>query len=133
MVTTKTAMSETISFKKLRVYIKAYETALKIFQLSKKFPPEEKYLLVNQIRRSSRSVCANIVEAYRKRRYTKHFISKLSDADGEASETLVWLDFSRDQGFINNHDYGILYNNYINIGKMLGGMIKHPEKFLPRT
>ncbi len=126
-------MSETIGFKNLRVYIKAYENALVIFQLTKKFPQEEKYLLVNQLRRSSRSVCANIAEAYRKRRYTKHFISKLSDADGETSETLIWLDFARDQGYMNISEYEILYKNYISIGKMLGGMIKQPEKFLPRT
>jgi len=126
-------MSEIVSFKKLRIYNKAYDSALKIFQLSKKFPPEEKYLLVNQIRRSSRSVCANIAEAYRKRIYTKHFISKLSDADGEASETLIWLDFARDQDFINANEYQTLYRNYIIIGKMLGGMMKQPEKFLPRT
>jgi four helix bundle protein len=79
------------SYKELRVYQAAMDAAMRIFELTKKFPPEEKYSMVDQMRRSSRSVCANIAEAWRKRRYKAHFISKLSDAEGEAEETRVWL------------------------------------------
>ena len=82
-----------LGFKSLKVYQLAYKLALEIFEISKGFPKEEVYSLTDQIRRSSRSVCTNIAEAYRKRRYPKHFTSKISDADGEASETTVWLDF----------------------------------------
>ena len=71
----------------------------------KEFPEDERYLLVSQIRRSSRSICANIAEAYRKRKYPKHFVSKLSDADSEASETMIWLDFSKDLGYIDNNQH----------------------------
>ena len=81
-------------FKNLKVYIKAYQIAIEIFEASKAFPTEEKYSLTDQIRRSSRSVCANIAEAYRKRRYPKHFTSKITDSDAEASETIVWNDFA---------------------------------------
>src|ERR687887_1488765 len=82
------------SYKELRVYQAAMDAAMRIFELTKKFPPEEKYSMVDQMRHSSRSVCANIAEAWRKRRYKAHFISKLSDAEGEAEETRVWLEFS---------------------------------------
>lgn len=126
-------MQHTFGFKQLTVFKESYQLALKINQISKTFPEIEKYLLANQIRRSSRSVCANIAEAYRKRRYLKHFISKLTDADGEASETTLWLDFSKDLGYIENDLYLSLIDQYSKIGKMLGGMIKHPEKFLPRN
>ena len=82
-----------MDFKKLLAYQKSFELTMTIFEASKSFPKEETYALTDQIRRSSRSVCANIAEAYRKRRYPKHFISKLTDADGENSETNTWLDF----------------------------------------
>ena len=78
----------------LRVYKLAFESAIHIFEISRKWPAEEKYSLTDQIRRSSRSVCANIAEAWRKRRYPAHFVSKLSDSDSEAAETEVWLDFA---------------------------------------
>lgn len=81
-----------MDFKKLLAYQKAFGLAMAIFEISKLFPKEEKYSLTDQIRRSSRSVNANIAEAYRKRVYPKHFVSKLSDADGENSETMTWLD-----------------------------------------
>src|ERR1700747_978210 len=84
------------SAKDLIVYQKAYELAMEIFEISKHFPPEEKYSLTDQIRRSSRSVCTNIREAWAKRRYEAHFVSKLSDSDGENGETDSWLDFARD-------------------------------------
>ncbi len=122
-----------MGFKDLNVYKQAYKLALDVSFLSKRFPIDEKYLLTDQIRRSSRSICANIAEAYRKRQYVKHFISKLSDADGETSETLIWLDFSKDLGYIGEDVHKILTNRYIEIGKMIGGMIKKPDKFLYRT
>ena len=83
-----------MSFKNLLAYQKGFELAMDIFEISKSFPKEETFALTDQIRRSSRSTCANIAEAYRKRNYPKHFISKLSDSDSENSETQVWLDFS---------------------------------------
>ena len=87
-------------FKDLIVYQKAYQLAMEIFHISKKFPAEEKYSLTDQIRRSSRSVCSNLAEAYRRRKYKAHFLSKLTDCESENSETEVWLDFSRDCQYI---------------------------------
>ena len=87
-------MGHISSYKELRVYQAAMDAAMRIFELTKRFPSEEKYSMVDQMRRSSRSVCANIAEAWRKRRYKAHFISKLSDAEGEAEETRVWLEFA---------------------------------------
>jgi four helix bundle protein len=90
-----------------------------IFELSKKFPSEETYSLIDQIRRSSRSVCTNLAEAYRKRRYPKSFTSKISDADGEASETIVWIDFAKDCRYLGEQKYTTLINKYEEVGKML--------------
>ena len=84
--------------KELRVYHAAMETAMQIFELTKGFPPEERYSMVDQMRRCSRSVCANIAEGWSKRRYQAHFVSKLSDAEGEAQETRVWLEFASRYG-----------------------------------
>lgn len=120
------------SFGDLKVYQKTYKLAIEIYRISKKFPKEETYALTDQIRRSSRSVCANIAESYRKRRYVKHFIAKLTDADAEASETLVWLDFARDFGYISNTDYSSLFEGYREVGRMLGSMTQNPERFLPK-
>ncbi len=120
------------ALKIFKVYKQAYELAMEIFQVSRTFPKAETYALTDQIRRSSRSVCANIAEAYRKRRYTKHFTSKITDADGEASETLVWIDFARDSGYISDDVHNSLINGYQEVGKMLGGMANHPERFLPK-
>jgi len=119
-------------FKNLKVYILSYKLAMEIFHLSKNFPKEEIYSLTDQIRRSSRSVCGNIGEAYRKRRYPKHFTSKITDADGEASETTVWLDFALDYGYITLNNHEPLINQYDEVGKMLDGMANNPEKFLPK-
>lgn len=90
---------------------------------------EERFLLTDQIRRSSRSVCANIAEAYRKRRYRNHFISKLSDADSENSETLVWIDFCKELRFINYSEYEEINSLNNEIGRILAFMINNPEKF----
>ena len=96
----------------LEVYQLAFKAAMRIFELSKTFPKEEVYSLTDQIRRSSRSVAANIAEAFRKRRYPKSFVSKLSDSEGEAAETQVWLDFSFRCNYINENDYKDLYKQY---------------------
>lgn len=118
--------------KGLKVFQLAYELAMEIFHLTKSFPREETYSLTDQIRRASRSVPANIAEAYRKRRYPKHFVSKLSDADGEASETQVWLELSRDCKYISSEKCTELLDRYEEVGRMLGGMMANPERFLPK-
>ena len=120
------------SLKNMKVYRMAYDAAMEIFEMSKKFPREEKYSLVDQIRRASRSVCANIAEGYRKREYPKHFALKMTDADSEASETTVWLDFAKDCGYIDSGIHPGMIDIYSEIGRMLGGMAKTPEKFKPK-
>jgi four helix bundle protein len=108
-----------MDFKKLIAYQKAFDLALSIFEISKSFPKEETYSLTDQIRRSSRSVNANLAEAYRKRRYPKHFISKLTDADGENSETSTWLDFAFACKYISNEQHISLSNQGIEVGKLI--------------
>jgi four helix bundle protein len=113
----------------LKVYQLAYKLAMEIFKLSKSFPKEERYSLTDQIRRSSRSVAANIVEAFRKRRYPNMFVSKLADADSEAAETQVWIDFAHDCGYLSQKQYDELIGGYEDVGRMLGSMMRSPEKF----
>jgi len=120
------------SAKELKVYKSAYELSMEIFELSKEWPPEERYSLTDQIRRSSRSVCSNLREAWAKRRYEAHFISKLTDADGENSETDTWLDFAKDCGYLNNGDHARLTSKCSEVGKMLGSMLNNPAPFLRR-
>ena len=120
-----------VGYRDLKVYQKAYQLAMAIFNMSKTFPKEERYALTDQIRRSSRSIAENIAEGYRKRQYPKMFVSKLADADGEVAETQVWLDFAHDCGYVSSEAYESLIKGYAEIGKMLGSMIKAPEKFLP--
>jgi four helix bundle protein len=120
------------SAKELKVYKEAYALAMEIFELSKQWPPEEKYSLTDQIRRSSRSVCSNLREAWSKRRYEAHFTSKLTDSDGENSETDTWLDFARDSGYLNKADHQRLAQRCGSVGKMLGGMLNNPAPFLIR-
>ena len=88
------------NFKEIKVYKLAYEQAMEIFRISKSFPHEEKYSLTDQIRRASRSVCTNIAEAYRKKKYPAHFVLKVTDSDAENSETGVWFDFSKDCSYL---------------------------------
>ena len=114
------------------VYRKAYELAMKIFEVSKRFPQEERYALIGQIRRSSRSVCMNLREAWAKRRYAAHFISKLTDCDGENAETDTSLDFALDSGYVTRSEHKTLVAMNREVGKMLGSMIKDPDKFLLR-
>ena len=116
-------------FKNLVVYKKAFNLAMEIFHLSKGFPKEEVYSLSGQIRRSSRSVCANLAEGYRKRRYEAHFITKMSDADMENSETQVWLDFAIACEYISQKTYNDFTNKSEEVGRMLNHMIEHPEKY----
>jgi four helix bundle protein len=114
----------------LIVYQKAYALAMQIFHVSKRFPQEEKFALTGQIRRSSRSVCQNLKEAWAKRRYEAHFISKLSDCDGENDETNTSLDFARDCNYITDVEHKELVASCAEIGKMLGSMICKPDKFI---
>ncbi|MBK6526097.1 MAG: four helix bundle protein [Crocinitomicaceae bacterium] len=116
----------------LIVYKKAYALAMRIFDLSKTFPVEEKYSLTDQIRRASRSVCSNLAEGYRKRLYPKHFISKISDSDAESAETIVWLNFSRDCKYLSGEIVEELKQEYKQVGKLLGDMINYPEKYAPK-
>src|SRR5467141_308123 len=107
------------SAKDLNVYKAAYELAMRVFALSKRVPPEEKFALTSQIRRSSRSICLNLREAWAKRRYEAHFVSKLTDCDGENSETDSALDFARDCQYISPEKHGILTAHCAEIGRML--------------
>lgn len=118
------------SAKDLIVYKKAYALSMFIYNLSKQWPKDEKYALTDQIRRSSRSVCANLREDWAKRRYEAHFISKLSDCDGENSETDTWLDYARDCGYITLDMHTELTNTGTEVGKMLGSMLSNPDPFL---
>ncbi len=118
-----------MDFKTLIAYQKAFDLAMVIFEISKSFPKEETYSLTDQIRRSSRSVNANISESYRKRRYPKHFISKLTDADGENSETTTWLDFALACKYLSTEQHRDLSNQSIEVGKLINYMINNPDKF----
>ncbi len=122
-------MDKIRSHRELKVYQLAYKAALKIHELSKSFPPEEKYSLTDQMRRSSRSVCANLAEAFRKRRYPKNFVSKLADSEGEAGETQVWLDFSLSFQYINKENHEQLTDQYEHIIAMLINMSNNPDKW----
>src|SRR5947209_4220455 len=118
------------SAKELNVYHAAYELAMRVFVLSKRFPPEEKFALTSQIRRSSRSICLNLREAWAKRRYEAHFISKLTDCDGENGETDSSLDFAKDCGYITSEQHTELISLCSEVGKMLGSMMSNPKGFL---
>ena len=117
-------------FKDLIVYQKAYQLAMEIFHISKRFPAEEKYSLTDQIRRSSRSVCTNLAEAYRRRKYKAHFLSKLTDCESENSETEVWLDFSRDCQYIKAEEHFDLNTKNSEVRKIIWYMINNPDKFI---
>ena len=114
----------------LEVYQIAFKAAMEIFELSKKFPVEEKYSLTDQIRRSSRSVCANLAEAWRKRRYQAAFIAKLSDSEAEAAEVRVWLKFAVECGYLEIDIGRNLYRNYNHIIGSLVNMINNPDKWI---
>ena len=121
------------SGKDLIVYKRAYALAMEIFRTTQKFPAEEKFALTSQIRRCSRSVCQNLREAWAKRRYELHFVSKLTDCDGENGETDTCLDFARDCFYISEKEHQKFAADCAEIGKMLGSMINNPEKFVLRN
>ena len=126
-------MGAQFGFRDLKAYQLAFKLAMEIFQISKRVPKEETYSLTDQIRRSSRGVCANLAEAYRKRQYPRMFSSKVSDADGEGTETQVWLDFARECGYLTEDEHKRLSAGYEELGRMLGGMIERPEAFQAQT
>ena len=117
------------SFKDLRVYKLAFEVQQEIFETSKRFPAEERYALTDQMRRASRSIGANLAEAWQKRRYIAHFLSKLTDSDGEQAETQHWLDTATACNYVSKKEQELLLGKCSRIGQMLGTMIAAPEKF----
>jgi len=113
----------------LRVYKLSFEAGMEIFEISKKFPKEERYSLTDQIRRSSRSVSGNIAEGWRKRKYPKHFVSTLTISDGEAAETQVWLDYALACKYITKNEYDKLYDKYEHIMAMLVNILSRREEW----
>lgn len=122
-------MSTINSYRDLIVYQKAYKQAMEIFEISKDFPKEEKYSLIDQIRRSSRSIATNIAEAWAKIQYIKSFVSKLTDSLAEEYETEIWVDFSRDCQYISDEEHKKLLGEYSEVRKILISMITYPGKF----
>ena len=118
-----------INFKLTKVYKLAFEQAMEVFFITKSFPKEETYSLTDQVRRFSRSVCTNLAEAYRKKIYLANFISKLTDCDGENSETGVWLDFSLACNYMIEEQHKHFISRNDEIGRLLGHMRKYPEKY----
>jgi four helix bundle protein len=118
-----------LSFKELRVYQTAFELQQELFEISKGFPRSETYSLIDQIRRSSRSVGANLAEAWQKRRYPAHFVSKLTDSDGEQAETQHWITTATACGYIDPERAAGVLERYASLGCMIGSMLAHPEKF----
>ena len=116
-------------YQDLLAYQKGFSLAMKIFELSKSFPKDEKYSLTDQIRRSSRSVCVNIAEAYRKRDYPRHFHSKLTDRDAENSETLTWLEFALACNYIKSEIFESYSKENEEVGKLINYMMQNPQKF----
>src|SRR5580765_1235779 len=117
-----------INHSDLEVYRKAFDTAMRIFEVSKSFPREETYSLTDQIRRSSRSVCANLAEAWRKRRYEAAFISKLNDSEAEAAETQVWIEFAVNCEYLDRNEAVKLYEAYNEILGTIVSMVNNPQK-----
>ncbi len=117
------------SFQETNIYKKAFKQAMDIFEISKSFPKEETYSLTDQIRRTSRSVCANYAEAHRKKRYPANFISKLTDCDAENSESLVWLDFALACKYMSDDTFIALDSQNKEIGKLLGHALANPGKY----
>lgn len=117
------------NFRNLAAYKKAFALAMDVFEMTKKFPKDERYSLTDQMRRSSRSVCSCIGEAYRKRQYEGFFVNKASDADSENTETRVWFDFSVACKYITNDTWNTLESRAEEVGKLLNHMIENPEKY----
>jgi four helix bundle protein len=125
-------MPNSRSYKDLRVYQSAIDGAMRIFEITKRFPPEERFSMVDQMRRASRSVCSNIGEAWRKRRYPAHFVSKLSDSEGEAEETRVWLDLAQRCGYLSEGEAAEFDQTHDGIIAQLVRMIDRPEQWVIR-
>lgn len=125
-------MANIRGFRELRVYQNSFQAAMMIFELTKSFPPDEKYSMTDQMRRSSRSVCSNIAESWRKRRYPNHFISKLSDSAAESDETRVWLEFAFHSNYITESQFSDLDSRYDLIISQIVKMISEPDKWTIR-
>ena len=123
-------MAKISTHRDLEVYKTSFDAAMRVFHLSKQFPKEETYSLTDQIRRSSRSVCSNLAEAWRKRRYEAAFIAKVSDAEAEAAETQSWLEFAVHAGYMSRDDGAALYQAYHGVLATLVGMINNCEKWV---
>ena len=123
----KTKLAKTA--KDLEVYQLAYGIAMEVFEISRSWPREERYALTDQVRRCSRAVCANLREAWAKRRYPAHFISKLTDADAENSETDTWLEFAKDSGCLSPDQHERLSGKVSQVGRMLGAILRDPDSF----
>ncbi len=122
------------TYRDLRVYGNAMEACMKVFELSKSFPADERFSLTDQLRRSSRSVCANLAEAWRSRRYPAAFVSKLTECTGEASESQVWLEIARRCGYLSPEQAGELSEMYEHVAAQLVTMIQAPDKWsIPKT
>lgn len=120
------------TFRELTAYKKAFDLAMMIFRITKRFPPEERYSLTDQIRRSSRSVASHVAEAYRKRDYKNYFVSKVSDADMENTETQAWLDFSLACAYISKEEFIDMVGQSDEVGRLLNHMFENPEKYLTK-
>ena len=123
-------MKKITTHRDLEVYSKAFDAAMELFEASKGFPKEETYSLTDQVRRSSRSVCANLAEAWRKRRYEAAFVSKLSDCEAEAAETQTWIEFAVKCDYMNRDVGAKLYKIYDEVLGTFVGMINHPETWI---
>ena len=121
------------NFRDLLIFQKAFVLAMDIFEITKKFPADEKFELTDQIRRSSRAVCRAIGEGYRKRQYAKYFVNKMSDADMENNETQISLEFAIKCNYLSNEPYNNLLSSSEEIGRMLNHMIEYPEKYAPKA
>ena len=118
------------TYKELLAFKKAFALAMKIFEISKRFPKEETYSLTDQIRRSSRSVCANLAEAFRRKKYLAHFLCKLADSDAENAETEVWIDFSLSCKYISELEHKELASDQQEVGRLIGDILKNPGKYM---
>ncbi|MFA7685607.1 MAG: four helix bundle protein [Candidatus Gracilibacteria bacterium] len=123
-------MEKIKTHRELKVFQLSFEVGMEIFRITKLFPKEELYSLTDQIRRSSRSVSGNLAEAFRKRRYPKAFVSKLSDSEGEAAETQVWIDYALECGYLDKETHAVLNDKYDHIIAMLVNMSIKPENWV---
>lgn len=119
-----------VTHEDLIVYQRAFDLAMRLFEVSKQFPAQERYSLTDQLRRSSRSVCANLAEAWRKRRYRAAFLSKLTDVEGELAETQTWLSFANHCGYLSSEDMNLLHQGYADVARTIANMVLHVDEWL---